>query len=115
MRKLLNARVIKFERFVRTSEEEKRGKEKRLYRITVYGLLIYFNIDKDSITNIHVIVKAHSNKFLMFEKWRYFKDHGLEDEILSKFFTGEPPGEKNKRRGTSPLPIVSSGIRPFYR
>jgi len=71
----------------RTVTSKKRGREKKIYRITLFGLFVCASTDREYVdSNFEKIVGAHSDKLLSFAKWNYFKSKGLNNLIKSNFF-----------------------------
>jgi len=84
LRDLENRFLVKVDR---TVTSKKRGKEKKIYRITLFGLFVCTSTDRKYVdSNFEKIVEAHSDKLLSFAKWGYFKSKGLSNLIKSNFF-----------------------------
>jgi hypothetical protein len=65
-------------RLVRTEASAKRGKEKKIYALTLRGLTIALMISKD----MNRIIEKHGAALpLVLGKWDYFKSVGLENEM----------------------------------
>lgn len=82
---LLDLGLVKLERL--ESPPEGKGKERKYYAITLFGLLFYANIDKKHASdNFEKMVSAHAEKLLTFTKWGYFKDRNLDTLVKHNFF-----------------------------
>jgi DNA-binding PadR family transcriptional regulator len=86
IKKLLDARWLKLERFERT---EAKGKEKRYYALTVYGLEVFLNTSENSFKYIKEVAKVHSgmggvkpSMLKTFEKWDKFVAAGCEETLI---------------------------------
>lgn len=85
IRKLENRNLIKLERLERTN---RKGKERKIYRIMLRGLFIYMRIDVEvAFSKFDEIAKAHSDKLLTFKKWEYLKKKGLGALIKKRFLS----------------------------
>jgi len=84
IKKLGKRGLIRLERLERTNTK---GREKKIYRITLRGLFLWMIIERrDAEENFEKIVSAHKDKLLTFKKWQYFKEKGLAEYIKAKFF-----------------------------
>jgi DNA-binding PadR family transcriptional regulator len=68
---------------VRTEPSKKGGKEKKIYAITLAGLLrVLRNAPVDDIEYYRKVISTHPRLLLTFEKWPVFKNAGLEEQAL---------------------------------
>lgn len=88
-RKLERNGDIQLKRLERTAVK---GKEKRIYTLTLYGLYAYFMFGLPvlgdavfSSDNIRRVAVAHSDMLLAFKKWDKWVENGCEQTIISNF------------------------------
>jgi len=87
LRRLRDLEKRFFVKVDRKVPSKKKGKEKKIYRITLFGLFVCASMDKKYMdSNFEKIVTAHSDKLLSFAKWEYFKSKGLSNLVKSNFF-----------------------------
>ena len=92
--KTLESEPVTQIRLLRTEPSEKGGKERKIYTITLPGLLrilkesVMRNIILEEPKYIPQIAKSHPELLLTFEKWPLFKKVGLEAQILTYLVQG---------------------------
>jgi DNA-binding PadR family transcriptional regulator len=81
-------------RLLRTEPSEKGGKEKKIYAITLAGLLrvlkesVMRNVVPEDIDHFRRIINAHPELLLSFAKWPLFQQAGLEEKFLTYVLHG---------------------------
>lgn len=78
LNELLNLNLVKMSREQTTSV---RGKKKKIYIITILGLKVYLTYREER--DIKKIVKVHSDRVLIFQKWDSFIQNECEEIILN--------------------------------
>jgi len=70
-----------------TESTSVKGKDRKIYRITLRGLFTYMIFDRDfALQNFDAITEAHQDRLLTFRKWAYFKSKSLEAFVKESFF-----------------------------
>lgn len=67
---------------VRTEPSMKQGREKNVWSITTRGLLTFLCANVDAWKKIEELVEIHREKFLVFQKWGFFKNEGVQGDVL---------------------------------
>jgi len=65
----------------RTVASKKKGKDKKIYRLTLTGLVSALS-HKDAWEHIDTIAEKHPDLLLTFKKWKFFVDRGLRDDLV---------------------------------
>lgn len=88
---LRHVKDLEKERLIQLLRREislKHGKRKKIYGVTLRGLVVVLILDHGSWDRIGEIAEKHGNKLLVFEKWNYFAEKGLRDKVVSSFKFG---------------------------
>jgi len=84
IRRLEDMDLLKIERFEKTKVK---GKERKIYQITLHGLFTFANCCKELVdSKFEEMAEAHSDKLITFKKWKYFKERKLSETIKKRFF-----------------------------
>ena len=102
---MVDSGILELSRLERTA---KRGKEKRYYKITLYGLQIVLAGPGDwFVKNIRTVAKAHSDKSLVFAKWDKFVENKCEQTLTLNLQDTLTHG------AGSQIVMFLSGLHPF--
>ena len=84
--KILEHKNVQQIKLLRTEPSEKGGKEKKIYAITLIGMLHVLKehpgVAKD-FDAVEKMIRGHPDMLLTFEKWPFFEKHGQEKAVLT--------------------------------